>query len=776
MSVADSLAVPIADTGSRAGVLLPLPLAGAYDYAFPQAVRRGQVVLAPLGKREVLGVVWGPAEGSVAPEKLRTANPIKGSALPESLCDFIDWVARYTLNAPGAVLALALRAEGAFGPEIHRRALVLANSPLPALQADLPRKRGRKTVMHDEHFPPSLAGEVSSRVSGETEGAHAPQPARISKARERVIALMKDGLARMPSEIAELAGVGPSVAKGLAESGALAWTELPEFARAPVPNPDHAKTALNEDQLRAAKDLQARVRAHEFSTVFLDGVTGSGKTEVYFEAAAEALASGRQVLILLPEIALTVQFLDRFASRFGCRPMEWHSGLSSRERRRVYRAVLSGEARVVAGARSALFLPFPSLGLIVADEEHDQAYKQEDGVIYHARDMAVVRARLEKCPVVLASATPSLETYTNAKSGRYTWLRLARRFGAAEMPEVRLIDLRAERGEAGQYLSPPLREALTQTLAAGEQALLFLNRRGYAPLTLCGQCGRKETCVNCAAWMVEHRRRKKLVCHHCAYETPIPRACAQCGAADSLIACGPGVERIDEEFRAAFPDARVAIASSDTFDSPLQARTIIRALEAREIDAVIGTQIVAKGHHFPQLTLAGIIDADLGGGTGDMRAAERSFQLLHQVAGRSGRGGKPGLVLIQTRNPDDPVMRTLAANDRDAFLDAESRERERSLTPPFGRLAALILSGADADAVRETGRKLASAAPRARGVTVWGPAPAFYQVLRGKTRERLLVQTEKNIDIQGYLRAWLGETKIPAAVRLAVDIDPISFF
>jgi len=344
------------------------------------------------------------------------------------------------------------------------------------------------------------------------------------------------------------------------------------------------------------------------------------------------------------------------------------------------------------------------------------------------------------------------------------------------MPEVRLVDMRIDHGEPGQFLSPPLRAALENTLRAGEQALLFLNRRGYAPLTLCTVCGRKETCRNCSAWMVEHRYKKRLVCHHCAYEIAIPQRCVQCGAEHSYIACGPGVERVEEEFRAAFPDARVAVASSDTLLGPAQTQSAIRAFAAGEIDVIIGTQIVAKGHHFPQLTLAGIVDADLGGGAGDPRSAERSFQLLHQVAGRSGRGEKPGLVLIQTRNPEDPVMQALASQARDDFLEEEMRLRERSLVPPYGRLAALILAGEDAGAVRETGRELALAAPKARGLNVWGPAPAFYQVLRGRTRERLLVSAEKTVDIQSYIRTWLAAVKIPSSVRLTIDIDPISFF
>lgn len=718
-------------SGARAAILLPLPLPGPYDYALGAGVaaKRGTLVRAPLGGRALIGVVWGKAEGGVDAAKLRTAEALDAH-LPLALCDFIDWVARYTLNPPGAVLAQALRVKTAFDPEVPRRAFA----------------RGGVT------------------------------PPKLTPTRARVLALMDDGLARTAADITESTGVGVGTIKSLAECGALRAGALPEFAPAPEPDPRFDAVRLSPDQLRAAEHMRDAVKKREFQVALLDGVTGSGKTEAYFEAVAEALTQGTQALILLPEIALTVQFLDRFAARFGCRPLEWHSDLSLRERRRVYRAAMSGEARVIVGARSALFLPFAKLGLIVVDEEHEQAYKQEEGVIYHARDMAVVRARLEHCPIVLASATPSLETFINAKGGRYEWLKLAFRHGAAEMPEVRLVDMRAEEATPGQFLSPTLRTALTATLAAGEQALLFLNRRGYAPLTLCTHCGRKETCRNCSAWMVEHRHRKRLVCHHCAFETAIPERCPQCGEENSLIPCGPGVERVEEEFRAAFPNARVAVASSDTFTGPAQTQAVIRALSAGDIDVVIGTQIVAKGHHFPQLTLAGIIDADLGSGAGDPRAAERSFQLLHQVAGRSGRGERPGLVLIQTRNPQDPVMQALAANSRDAFLEAEASQRERSLAPPFGRLAALILAGTDALRVHETGRALALAAPRAAGVTVWGPAPAFYQMLRGRTRERLLVQAEKTIDIQNYVRSWLAGVKIPSGVRLTVDIDPMSFF
>ncbi|MBV8979205.1 MAG: primosomal protein N' [Alphaproteobacteria bacterium] len=717
----------------RAGVLLPFPLPGPYDYKLPSGmeVSRGLLVTAPLGPRESLGVVWGEAEGAVGDNRLRLAVPLEGEpVLPADLCDFVDWVADYTLTPKGLVLAMALRSRQALMAESPRTAYALG----PAL------------------------------------------PAKLTLPRRRIADLMKDGLVRSAASIAEEANVGAGVVRGLIAAGALVPVAMPEFAPVPRPDADFARAVLSLDQEAAARSLKAQIASRRFAVSLLDGVTGSGKTETYFEAVAEALRQNRQVLILLPEIALTVQFLDRFSERFGVRPAEWHSDLSQRERRRIWRAVLRGEARVVVGARSALFLPFAELGLVVVDEEHEQAYKQEEGPIYHARDMAVVRARLAKCPVVLASATPSLESYVNATGGRYAHLKLPRRHNNATMPEVRLVDLTRERGEPGTFLSPPLRDALARTLGAGEQAMLFLNRRGYAPLTLCEACGHKMTCPHCAAWLVEHRYRSRLICHHCGFDTAVPAHCPQCATPSSLIACGPGVERVAEEFALAFPTARVAIASSDTLQGPDETQAAIRAMNKRETDVLIGTQIVAKGHHFPQLTLVGVVDADLGGSDGDLRARERTFQLLHQVSGRAGRADKPGLVLIQTRNPKDAVMQALVMSDRDAFYAQERLMRERAQAPPFGRLAAIILSGVQGDAVREAGRLLARSAPAARGVKVWGPTPAFYALLRGQTRERLLVQAERSVDIQAYLRTWLGRVHLANAVRLSLDIDPVSFF
>ena len=545
----------------------------------------------------------------------------------------------------------------------------------------------------------------------------------------------------------------------------------PEFA---APDPDHPGSVLSPAQEEAAAELVAAA-AGGFSVTLLDGVTGAGKTEVYLEAIAACVRQGRQALVLLPEIALSAQWLERFERRFGVAPALWHSDLTPRTRRVTWEAVAEGAARVVVGARSALFLPYPKLGLIVVDEEHEAAFKQEEGVVYHARDMAVVRARLAAASAILVSATPSLETLVNAARGRYRRIRLPERHGGARLPEVAAIDLRLHAPDRGRFLSPPLIAAVAETLARGEQAMLFLNRRGYAPLTLCRHCGHRLQCPNCSAWLVEHRAAGLLQCHHCGHTMPPPAACPACGAVASLTPVGPGVERITEEAEAAFPEARRLVMASDTLTGPDAAAKAARAITGREVDLLIGTQIVAKGWHFPHLTLVGVVDADLGLTGGDLRAAERTFQLLHQVAGRAGRAEAPGRVLIQTFAPEHPVMAALVSGDLDAFMASEADARRPGCWPPFGRLAALIVSARNAIAADDAASALGRAAPSGEGIGVLGPAPAPLALLRGRHRRRLLLRTARGIAPQELLRAWLGRVKLPREVEVRVDIDPISF-
>jgi primosomal protein N' (replication factor Y) (superfamily II helicase) len=720
--------------GDVVSVLLPLPLAGAYDYRVPEdwefrAVYPGHFVNVPLGKRHLVGVVMGAGQGGVDTARLKDiVSVVDVPAMTQDLRQLIDWIAAYTLSAPGAVLRMAMSAPGIF---------------------DTPKPR------------------TGYRLSG-------PPPERMTEARSRVMDVLIDGPPRSKSDLATAASVGVGVVSGLVSAGTIEPVELPE-PEWPKPDSETPGPELSGDQAEASTALISAVAQSKFQAVLLDGVTGAGKTEVYFEAIAETLRAGKQALVLVPEIALTLQWLKRFEARFGVPPAEWHSDLRSSQRRRTWRAISQGEVPVVVGARSGLFLPFPELGLIVVDEEHETSFKQEEGVIYHARDMAVVRAMQADIPVVLASATPSLETLANIDAGRYQELRLSERHGGASMPRISAVDMRKHSPPSGKWLSQPLLVELQKNLEAGEQSMLFLNRRGYAPLTLCRSCGHRLECPHCTAWLVEHRRAGRLMCHHCGFASTLPESCPECESEANFAACGPGVERLAEEVVALFPEARMAVMASDTISSPSAAAELVRQMTEHEIDILIGTQIVAKGHHFPGLTLVGVIDADLGLNGGDLRAAERTWQVLSQVAGRAGRAEKPGRVLLQTYLPEHPVMKTLAAADRDGFVSQEKAARREHGMPPYARLAGIIVSGENEREVATTAQKLGRSAPRSNDVTVLGPAPAPLNILRGRFRYRLLLRARRSVDVQSTLRTWLGASSHSNHVRVQVDIDPISF-
>ncbi len=545
----------------------------------------------------------------------------------------------------------------------------------------------------------------------------------------------------------------------------------------PTFDPDFHQPTLNDSQKKAAEVLKEKVRAtpNPIPPTLLDGVTGSGKTEVFCEAIAECLRQEKQALVLLPEIAMTAALIDRFAARFGARPIEWHSGLGERQRRLHWQAIVRGEAKFILGARSALFLPYPDLGLIVVDEEHEAAYKQEEGAIYHGRDMAVARAHLGKIPVVLSSATPSLETLFNTQQGKYDHVVLRERFGDAQMPRIEVVDLRRYKLSAQEFISPPLFEGLQETLAAGRQAMLFLNRRGYAPLTLCRSCGHRLQCPQCTAWLTEHKTSSRLHCHHCGYTMRLPNTCPSCEAEGRFAACGPGVERIAEEVKKRLPEARFAVMASDTLESPEAAQALVDQMARRELDLLIGTQIMAKGYHFPRLTFVGVVDGDLGLAGGDPRAAERTFQLLQQMAGRSGRGEDAGRVLLQTTAPEHPVMKAIIKGDRDAFMQAELNERAAYRLPPYWRLASLTVSGEEVNQVIKAAQHLASTAPQNENLRILGPAPAPYARLRGRYRHRVMVQAPRSVNLSAVLRRWLATVKLPRNLRLLIDVDPYSF-
>jgi primosomal protein N' (replication factor Y) (superfamily II helicase) len=734
---------------SIAEILLPVAIDHSYSYLVPRgiAVAPGDFVEVPLGRRMTNGVVWEARPGTRERANLKAiVSRLDIPPLPANLRKFIDWVARWTMSPRGMVLRMAIGAPLQAGPEPAR---------------------------------------VGVRLKG-------PPPRRVTPARARVLAAAEGGLAFSKAALAEAAACSSGVIDTLIDEGTLETIALPPEPAALPCDPASARPSLEPAQENAAQRLTDRVAAQAFSVILLEGVTGSGKTEVYFEAVAAALEAGRQSLILMPEIALTAQFLDRFAARFGARPGEWHSGVSTRKRARLWHAVAQGDVRVVIGARSALFLPFADLATLIVDEEHESAYKQEDGVVYHARDMAVVRGQIEKSAVVLVSATPSIESRVNAAQGRYGLIRLAARFKAKALPNIAAIDLRLEAAR-GKWIAPRLNEAISKALAHGEQALLFLNRRGYAPLTLCRACGHRFNCPNCTAWLVEHRFRRALMCHHCGHIERRPTICPACEAVDSLAACGPGIERLAEEAATLFPRARILALSSDFPGGTERLREEIEAISRGECDIVIGTQLVAKGHNFPRLSLVGVIDADIGLTSGDPRAAERTFQLLQQVTGRAGRFETAGHALVQTWQPEHPVMRALLSGDCERFYEEETNQRRRAGLPPFGRLGALIVSGKDSASAEVFARALARAAhalppsegwkltpagasPRENELSLLGPAEAPIAVIRGRHRFRLLVRAPRSSDLQGFLRAWLAAGPLEkGGVRVAVDVDPQSF-
>ncbi|MFA7588034.1 MAG: primosomal protein N' [Novosphingobium sp.] len=704
------------------------------DYRLPEgmAVEPGSIVVAPLGPRQVLGIVWEPERlgGDEVPDaKLRPLlEKLPAPPLPAPLRRLIEWTADYYCAPMASVARMAIGSMAAL-------------------------KGGGKTTEY--------------RLTGKA-------PARLTPQRAAALEKLVGEQATI-RELAEMAGVSDGVLRGMAGAGLLEAVTVDLDRPYPRARPEFAVPMLSDGQAAAAAEFIAAVRARVFQPFLLDGVTGSGKTECYFEAVAEALDEDRQVLVLLPEIALTENFLRRFEARFGVPPILWHSSLKSTERRRAWRAIVSGEAQVVVGARSALFLPYRNLGLIVVDEAHEVSFKQDDGVRYNARDVAVIRARFEKIPVVLASATPALESMQLAEAGVYRKIELPDRFGGAQLPEIEIIDLRAEQPERGHWLAPRLVKEMQVRLERGEQSLLFLNRRGYAPLTLCRHCGYRFQCPNCTAWLVEHRLSRRLACHHCGHEVPVPDTCPECGTPDCMVACGPGVERIADEVAEVLPGARVALVTSDTLNSPEKIGEFVAAAEGKLIDVIVGTQLVTKGYHFPELTLVGVVDADLGLEGGDLRAGERTYQQIAQVAGRAGRGAKPGEVMIQTRHPEAPVIAAIANGDRDAFYAAEAEARRHAGAPPFGRWAAIIVSSEDEAEARESARVIGGTRPQLPDVLILGPAPAPMALLRGRYRYRLLINARRTTEIQAIIRQWLGDLRFPPGVRVNVDIDPYSF-
>lgn len=716
-----------------ASLLFSRPFDTLYTYLIPdqiEALKQGDFVKAPLGRGQEIGIVWEISDQKPDIAKLKPIlEKLDLPALDASLRQIIDWVSHYYLCPKGLALKLAIPSKEA-----------LTYAPQETLY--------------------SLKGQFESL--------------KKTKEREKLIAFLSKNPDQNLTTILEKTGISRSVFNGALNLGMLESKEIKKSFLEEL-SYTYSPPLLSKSQHDAAHFLKEQTQKQCYSSILLDGVTGSGKTEVYFEAIAEALRLQKQSLILMPEIALTSQWLHRFEKRFGEKPILWHSSLTPKTRREHWLSCLEGKAKIVVGARSALFLPLSKLGLIIVDEEHETSYKQEEGVKYHARDTSIMRAKFAQCPIILASATPSLETLHNVETKGYHHLKLPNRFGNATFPEVTIIDLKQKALAKQNWISDQLLLALKTNIERKEQSLLYLNRRGYAPLKLCCKCGYRVKCRQCSTWLVEHSKKQVLICHYCGYQEQIPHLCPECQNQDSFISCGPGVERIAEEVYKHFPDAKVAIMSSDHTSKWSEIESIVKRLEEGEIDILIGTQMVTKGYHFPKLTLVGIIDGDNGLSGSDPRIAERTYQLLHQVGGRAGRADLKGRVLIQTYVPEQPIMQALLSENRKDFLDEECSARENWDLPPYTRLVAILLEGRNQKEVLEIAQHIALNAPPIEGIEILGPVEAPLPFIRGKYRMRILLKIKQNVSAQKYMKVLKDYFPKKSSTNIEIDIDPFQF-
>ena len=725
------------NAGDIVKVLIPNVVNVGYDYRLTAPADVGQFVAVAVMGRPYVGVILGAGDGVIDAAKIKNVREVFNYSLSRADIEWILRMAAWTLMPPGAVLRLILNVPDAFGtPRVEQ--------------------------LYSFDFNANVRMTPNRQLVADAFAAN-------------------DNDAMSASDIQNIAHVSGAVVRTMIKNGTL----IPMATRALESNQfnheyvDAGNVVLNPDQRAAADTIGAAIDNGGFSVHLIDGITGSGKTQVYFDAAWRVYSRGGAVLLMMPEIALTAQFMSRFAARFGAAPVVWHSNLTAARRREIWRGVLNGDIRIIVGTRSALFLPWKNLSLIVVDEEHDTSYKQEDMGNYHARDMAILRAKIAGFPIVLASATPSAETLENVARGRYTCVRLTSRFGGASMPTIETIDMREQRptpygdDNTPGFLSPALCDMIRNTLDARQQVLLFINRRGFAPIVQCKKCGWVATCPDCSVGMTYHKRTDKLLCHMCGRTSTLPATCPDCGGAVSMR--GAGLERIEAEVAARFPTARTALVSSDTIASRAALERLVDEMERGAIDIVIGTQILAKGHHFPNLTLVGVVDADMGLFGTDFRAAEHTFQQLFQVAGRAGRGCTPGRVVLQTYQPTHPVLTAICASDRDGFMATDMAARRAAGMPPFGRLIALVIEGEKESVLQSYCAALAAAAPSAMGVKIMGPIAAQLYQVRRVYRMRFLVAGGRTTDLASVVRHWVGKVRTPRNVRVKIDVDPMNF-
>lgn len=728
--------------GDIVKILIPNVINAGYDYRLTDVADLGTFVQVTVMNRPYIGVVYGIGDSGLPKEKIKSVSKIFPYKLEISDLQWIQKMSEWTLMAPGAVLRLIVNVPDAFSA---------------------PKVEQLYAFNHDSNIKMTESRQAIADAFDSNDN----EPMSVS-------------------DIQNIAHVSSSVVKNMIKSGGLVLRDsrVKESNTFCYEYKDTGSVKLNDEQSVAADAIGGSIDSGGFSVFLLDGITGSGKTQVYFDAAWRAYKKGQSVLLMMPEIALTAQFMSRYQKRFGAPPVIWHSNLTSARRREIWRGVLRGDIRMVVGTRSALFLPWKNLGLIVVDEEHDGSYKQEDMGNYHARDMAILRAKIAGFPVVLASATPSAETLQNVSVGKYKALKLTSRFGGATLPKIETIDMRQNRPEDYKikedsedvqtgYLSNALCLEIQKTLDSGQQVMLFINRRGFAPIIQCKKCGWVATCDDCSVGMTYHKRVGKLLCHMCGRMEALPDKCPVCG--DKVSMRGAGLEKIQEEVNIKFPSARTALVSSDTMVSRQALERLVKKMEEGEIDIVIGTQILAKGHHFPNLTLVGVVDADMGLFGTDFRAAEHTFQQLFQVAGRAGRGELPGRVMLQTYQPDNPVLQAICAGDRDDFMKSDMEARRMAKMPPYGGLIAIIVEAQKENVLQSFCKQLADAAPAANGAKIMGPIAAQVYQIRNWYRMRFLVTGDMKANLQELVKHWLSKVKVPVNVRVKIDVGPQNF-
>tara|TARA_B100000686_G_scaffold265830_1_gene280398 strand:+ start:10621 stop:12753 length:2133 start_codon:yes stop_codon:yes gene_type:complete len=709
--------------------LLLNPGKGIFDYIVDKRILIGQIVYVPLRNKYYYGIVIGKGSNKLDAKKLKPISEIKNvPPISIELLNFCHWLSEWCMYDISLVTRMIIPSFN-FLKSVKNKLVLFHNEKNINSMTNL----GHKTFKYIKEKPGLTISDYCKELN-------------ISKV----------------------------VIKKLIKDGNILSKESPFNQNDDLKIKFYKNNNLNQYQLKAVEKVQ---ELKSKSSIFLlDGVTGSGKTEVYISIIRKELSIGKQSLILLPEIALTNQLLEKFEERFGVKPIVWHSELSLKDRHKNWLQVLNGNAPIVIGARSSLFLPFKSLSCIIVDEEHDASYKQDDGVIYNARDMAVVRGQKAAAIVILSSATPSLESLNNAKLGKYIRLNLPERFGNSTMPSIKLIDMRKIKTKSGKWISDIAVKAIDKSIKSKEQVLLFLNRRGYSPLTICKSCGFRFQCAHCSAWLVNHKKDNKMICHFCGYSENIINNCGQCGADDSFISCGPGVERLAEEIKILFPKVKLQILTSDTFTKKLE-KSFLNKIITGEINIIIGTQLVAKGHHFPHLNTVVAIDADLGLSGSDLRASEKTFQLLTQLSGRAGRESDSGIAYIQTYDPNHEVMQAILSGDKNNFLEAESKARNSRKLPPYGRLAALIIQSKNFNDLNMFLKLMSRNIPRIKNlrIDVLGPVPAPIPKLRDWHRYRYLIKSELGVRLQPYIKKWLSKIKVNRAIRIKIDIDPYNF-